>query len=178
MFTRSPDPGPLMGKNDSGYTLLELMIAMQLTLLVLGLTIWGYGYTTKLLHKWQTSTARQIDASQYERALEITINRIHSIHQANTDMLSGTSKDGSEIQIRQFESYLLINTKRLLKVHKVNFRYILLRNGEIAELNQVPDAWRRYIAAIEVEIIPAIESSNPIRMLRRMKWGKAKLKYR
>jgi|GEM_PF-5226791 len=160
-------------KDEQGYTLLELLIAMQLTMMVIGLAIWAYGYTTKVLNKWQENTTDQMDQLRLERALDISVNRIHLIMIAEENLLTGQSEDDSEIRIEQRDSSLIINSRRITGIKKLSFRYYLYRNREITILQQVPESWIHHIKAVEIQLLPDFEKSDIIQVFRRKKWGEA-----
>lgn len=160
--------------NDRGYTLYELLIAIQLMMLVLGIATWGYTQITKTLHIWQTNTTLQMEQIRLERALQNTLNRVHIIRQAEEHLLSGQTSDDSEIRIKHEGNDLLINIKSIPKVNSLRIRYTLRRQQEVVELSRVPDPWLRFIRAVQIEITPAFENSDTIRIFRRMNWGQAR----
>ncbi|MEL6823930.1 MAG: type II secretion system protein [Calditrichota bacterium] len=157
--------------NEKGYTLIELLIAMQLTMLVISLAVWGFGFATKVMSRWQKSTTSQIEQLQLERALQITLNRIHGIEQAEDNRLLGRSDDGSGIEIKLIDSSLIINSSHIRGVHKLSFRYYLYQNREIKVFQQVPAGWLPSIKAIKIELTIDSDKAKTIQIFRRIKWG-------
>ncbi|MGH1363648.1 MAG: PilW family protein [Calditrichia bacterium] len=159
-------------RNEKGYTLIELLIAMQLAMMIIGLAVWGYGFTTKVLNKWQQNVVSQIELIRLENSIRIPLNRILIIKQADERFLAGQTCDGSKIIIKHDTSSLQFNSKVITGIKKHRIRYHLGNNNDITMVESVPKAWLKHIRAIEVELHPTLENAKPIRFLQRIKWGK------
>ena len=123
---------------NSGYTTIELLIAMQLTFMVIGLAYSSYLFSRNVLKKWQQKIRIESELAILSKTLSQRLWQIKQILQANATHILALEVSGDSMQLC-LEDHLYINKDSMvispLKFRRGKLSYFLLSgiSGEIIQ---------------------------------------------
>ncbi len=100
-------------KNDSGFTVIELIIAIQLSLLVVGLAYVSYKFSSQLMQNWEEKVAIEAHLLTVSQSLTRVIAQIDQLQLANEQELRAVNASGDSLSIICVDSSLYINDLRV-----------------------------------------------------------------
>jgi hypothetical protein len=114
--------------SESGYTTLELMIAIQLSLMLTSIIFVSYFFVSILISRWEEKTGIEEQLSEISRILSVKINGIREFNSAGVGHFSATDENEDTLTIT-LHPELEING-HLFQLKNINFtegnfRYIL-----------------------------------------------------
>lgn len=138
--------------DESGYTVVELLIAMQLAFLVIVFAFWGFGFTTKILNRWSSDNQAAMQKTLTNRALLYSLDKIREIKVAQPHYLEAITTAGDKLVISLSDDQLVVNGKVLSKGFKGGFRYCLdaQNGGDIQQLSSVLQPQARNIRIVKL----------------------------
>jgi hypothetical protein len=96
----------------TGYTVMELIVAIQLTLIVLSLVYVSYLLSSNLLNRWRDKVEIESHIGTVSRLISKNINEITKIISANSTELVALKKNGEQIHI-SIAGHFYINQKEI-----------------------------------------------------------------
>jgi hypothetical protein len=143
---------------NSGYTTIELLIAMQLTFMIIGLAYSSYLFSRNLVKKWQDKIAIEAQLAVLSKTLSQHLWQIRQILQADASHILALEISGDSLQLR-LDEHLYINEDSLvispLKLRKGKLIYFLPSgiSGEIIQRSgQIDLQETSNIAAVQLEL--------------------------
>ncbi|MCK5455042.1 MAG: hypothetical protein KAJ16_11795 [Calditrichia bacterium] len=110
-----------LAKSSQGYTLIELIIAMQLAFLVVGLTYSSLLFSQRLLKLWQDKYGSENEIAMISQFCSKILSELHIIQVAEKHVLAGLDQEGNRIRVVLNENF------------EYNKRNILLQRWEICD---------------------------------------------
>ncbi len=98
----------------SGYTLFELIAALQLAFIVIGMIYLAYNQFQQQTDRWQQRIKWEAALSQLSHALTLTLDSAEKVLLANPDKFIAQSEEGDSITI-ELRDNIYINQHPLLK---------------------------------------------------------------
>ncbi len=118
-------------KDQRGFTAFELIIAIQLSLVVIGLGYVSYLFSVKLVNKWQKKIVVENSLSQISTTLTKSLDQLRVIHQAGPEELSGLQLNGDTLQVN-LQDHVYLNGETVgdetLLLISAEFEYLLNSN--------------------------------------------------
>jgi hypothetical protein len=94
--------------NQQGFTTFELIVAIQLSLLVIGLIYVSFIFATKLTNKWQDKVYVENNLSLVSITLSKSLDEVETIYVAETNEFVGLKQNGDSLHIYLSE-YVFLN---------------------------------------------------------------------
>jgi len=85
--------------NQQGFTTFELIVAIQLSLLVIGLIYISFIFAAKLANKWQDKVYVENNLSLLSLTLSKSLDVVETIYVAETNELRGSKQNGDSLHI-------------------------------------------------------------------------------
>ncbi len=98
----------------SGYTLFELIVALQLAFIIIGMIYLAYGLFQQQMERWQAKINREAAFSQFSHVLTLTFDPAEKILLATPDKFIAQSAEGDSITI-ELRDNIYINQRPLLE---------------------------------------------------------------
>ena len=145
-------------QQNSGYTTIELLIAMQLTLLIIALAYSSYLFSRNLISRWQEKIRIDEQLAVLSKTMSIHLWSIREIQEANESEILVTKFSGDNLRLR-LDKAVYINQDSLsirpLKIRDGKFTYFLRadHSNEIIQSDEPinsPDLSE--IAAVQLEL--------------------------
>jgi hypothetical protein len=137
---------------ESGFTTVELIIAIQLSLIVIGLVYVSYLLSVKLVDKWQTKVQVENQLASISKSITVNLTEISEIIYARENEFMAIKDDGDTINYRLRDTFSL--NKNILQDSNLKFGH-----GEI--LYYV----RPVQAASNITVLKNVESGNFTRIV-------------
>ena len=90
---------------ENGFTTVELIIAIQLSLIVIGLVYVSYLLSVKLVDKWQTKVQVENQLASISKSITVNLTGISEIISAREDDIMAIKDDGDTINYRLRETF-------------------------------------------------------------------------
>lgn len=151
-------------KNKQGYTLVELMIAIQLTFLIVGFVYYSFLSSQQLLKSWQNRYRTENDIAMISQLCSKLLSELHIIQVAEKHKLSGLNLQGEFMELSLNENFKYNDNEILfqcLKVQKGHFIYTLENpedRGLLISKQNVTPAEIPFIIGLELKLI--VESEH------------------
>ncbi len=126
-------------KNNSGYTTIELLIAMQLSFLVISLAYTSYEFSQQFFKKWQQKSQLESQVAICSKTLSTSLWQINQVISSDLKNLCAIKTSGDTLRIT-FTEDIYINKNRL---HLEPFTLV---EGRIEYLVETPEN-DRFISA-------------------------------
>jgi len=143
---------------NSGYTTIELLIAMQLTFMVIGLAYSSYLFSRNLVRKWQDKIGVEAQLAVLSKTLSEHFWQIRQILQADATHLLALEISGDSLQLL-LNGQLYMNDNSLvifpLKLKEGKLCYFLTfeSSGEIIQRSGQIDSTETFsITAVQLEL--------------------------
>ena len=81
-------------REQAGFTVIELLIALQLGILVIGFAYLSYGFVQQYLQLWQQQRQRESNIAVVTTVITQTLDSFHYVQTADRDALTGFSANG------------------------------------------------------------------------------------
>jgi len=91
---------------ENGFTVLELIIAVQLTLLVIGMAYSSFLFAQRLYIKWQQKTAAEQQYKLANEMVSVRLSQLSRITNAKPYLLEGVTLKNLPITIKLHEPFL------------------------------------------------------------------------
>ena len=141
--------------NDKGFTVIELLIAIQLSLLVVGLAYVSYKFSSQLLQKWESKIAVETQLHSVSHALTSITTRIDQIKLAGKQQLRAIDANGDTVSVLCRDS-LTVNNMSIgniqFKLSAAEIKYLVESNERGSERILLSE-----VNALSVDAIEAIE---------------------
>ena len=111
-------------QQNSGYTTIELLIAMQLTMLIIGLAYSSYLFSRNLFSRWQEKIRIEEQLAVLSKTMSIQLWSIREILEANEDEMRVTKFSGDSLKLR-LDNNVYFNRDSLI------LRPLKIRDGKI-----------------------------------------------
>ena len=115
-------------KSNKGYTLVELIIAIQLFFIILSFayTIYLFGY--KFLFNWEEKNTLISDELQIKRVLLNELSKAKGINMISINTIEYINPNYSTNKIEYHENKLFLNQRRLnhIKINVISFQFNIL----------------------------------------------------
>lgn len=118
-------------KNTSGYTTIELLIAMQLAFLVISLAYTSYEFSQQFFKKWEQKSQLESHLAVCSKTLSTSLWQINQIISADQKSLLAIKTTGDTLRI-QFAEEIYIN------YHLLTLTPFILRDSRIDYLLETP----------------------------------------
>lgn len=105
----------------SGYTLFELIVALQLGFIIIGMIYLAYNQFQQQTERWQNKINQESTLSQLSYALSLTIDSAEKILLATPDKFIFQPREGDSITI-ELRDNIYINQRPLLRAVEVSLK--------------------------------------------------------
>jgi len=158
--------------SEEGFSLLEVLIAMQLGILVIGLALWSYNFGNKVILSWQYKNSVAIQQASIEKILRTTLDRIVVVDHAKEKEFTGRTVNQDTLHINLRGNILRVNGKEVCKTTQMVFQYYYLLSNDTTKMPSVPSDRLQAICAMEISGRTFIEKgSQPLSIVKRLIWG-------
>lgn len=110
--------------NRQGYTLIELIIAIQLTFLIVGLVSYSLQFSQRLLKIWQNSYRTENEIAMITQLCSKLLSELYIIQVGQTHFLSGIDQQGDSIT-------LVLNKNFEYNNREILFQQLKVQQGQI-----------------------------------------------
>ncbi|MGH1364883.1 MAG: PilW family protein [Calditrichia bacterium] len=86
-------------QKDAGFTVIELIIAVQLTLLVIGMAYTSFLFAQKIYLRWQSKTNAEQQLNLIHQQYSVRLNKLTHIHSAESQLLIGQTRRLEKIEL-------------------------------------------------------------------------------
>lgn len=97
---------------DGGFTIVEVLIALQLSLMIASMTYVAYRFSSRLIGNYERKLAVERELSQVSRSLSRAISQVRSVQKLAPREFSAMRSDGRPLRIR-LEEQVFLNGERL-----------------------------------------------------------------
>lgn len=112
---------PNRTSGDSGFTLVEVLIALQLTLLIVSMAYTVYHFGSSLRHRYERKLAVERELSQVSHALSHALSQVRTVQKLSPREFRAMGSNGRPLHIR-LEEQVYINGEQfgsgLLTLHE------------------------------------------------------------
>lgn len=98
----------------SGYTLFELIVALQMAFIIIGMIYLAYGLFQQQVGKWQAKINREAALSQLSHGLTLTLDPAEKVLLAMPNKIITQSAEGDSITI-ELKDNIYINQRPLIE---------------------------------------------------------------
>lgn len=103
---------PNRASGDSGFTIVEVLIALQLSLLIVSMAYTVYRFGSILHHRYERKLAVERELSQVSRSLSRALSRVRTVQKLAPREFRAMGSDGRPLHIR-LEEQVFLNGERL-----------------------------------------------------------------
>jgi hypothetical protein len=108
-------------KPEGGFTTVELIIAIQLSLIVIGLVYVSYLLSIKLVDKWQTKVQVENQLASISKSITVNLTEISQIIYAGENEMMAIKDDGDTINYRLKDTFSF--NKQILQDSNLKFEH-------------------------------------------------------
>ena len=140
-------------KSENGFSVIELIIAIQLSLLVAGLAYVAYNFSSQLLRKWEDKVLIESQLHMTSQALSRVITRISDIQVARAGELKAVDAKGNPLSVILGDS-MQING---LPIGKGKFQVSAAKIHYLVQTAATTDGWQQ-TSEVDARRLDAIDA--------------------
>lgn len=106
-----PQP-PNRASGDSGFTIIEVLIALQLTLLIVSMAYTVHHFSSRLIRGYERKLAVERELSLVSHSLSRTLSQVRTVQKLSPREFSAMRSDGRSLYIR-LEAQVFLNGEQL-----------------------------------------------------------------
>lgn len=131
--------------NERGFSTIELIVAIQLGLFVIGMAYLAYLLAINLAGRWEEKTRAETQMALISTTLTHSMDRVVQVHRAEPDEFQAETRGGNSLHLR-IGRYLVLNGQI------VGDSSVVVKSGELRYLISTRDSDSEPVEVARVEV--------------------------